>query len=470
MKTACIVLAAGLGTRMNSDLPKVLHRICGTPMIQSVLNSVKALKVERVVVVAGENVGKIKESVQSPGVLFALQPRAMGTGDAVRCALPLIGDFRGDVLVLNGDTPLVMPDTIRKFLNLHRKDRNALSVLSFKASDPSAYGRILRDSSGEIQAIIEDRDATPLQKEIGEVNSGLYALRSDALPLVGRIRLNRSKGEYYLTDIISAALRGKMKTSAYLIGNEEEFMGVNTREELRRASDVMRRRIISRWAKKGVDFLDARSVFIDYDSSIGRDTIIYPNVHIEGRTNIGGKCTVYPNVRILDSEVGKGVVIKDSTLIEDARIGDRASVGPFAHIRPGSEIGREARIGNFVELKKTVVGKGSKASHLSYLGDAKIGSGVNIGAGTITCNYDGEKKHATSIGDGVFVGSDSQLVAPVRVGKGAYVGAGSTITMDVPAGALAISRGRQKNVRGWVRRRSKLKSMKAGEKETDKKD
>ncbi len=470
MKTACIVLAAGLGKRMNSDLPKVLHNICGIPMLQSVLNSVRKLNPERIVVVAGGHIGKIKESIQSPGVLFALQPRARGTGDAVRCALPVIGDFNGDVLVLNGDTPLVRPDTIRKFLRLHRRDGNALSVLSFTAADPSAYGRIVRDSSGGIEAIVEDRDADPRQKEIREVNSGLYAVRRDALALVGRIKLNRAKGEYYLTDIVSAALRRKMRTSAYPIGTEEEFMGVNTKEELRRAAETMRRRIVAGWTKKGVDFLDAGSVFIHHDASIGRDTVIYPNVHIEGRTKIGKKSTVYPNVRIVDSEIGREAVIKDSTLIENSRVGDRASVGPFAHIRPGSEIGRQAKIGDFVELKKTILGTNTKASHLSYLGDAKIGSGVNIGAGTITCNYDGARKHVTRIEDDVFIGSDSQLVAPVRVGKGSYVGAGSTITEDVPAGALAIGRARQKNIRGWVRKRSKGRVIDVNKKGKDKKD
>jgi bifunctional UDP-N-acetylglucosamine pyrophosphorylase/glucosamine-1-phosphate N-acetyltransferase len=455
VKTACVVLAAGLGKRMNSDLPKVLHRICGIPLLQSVLNSVDGVKPDRIVVVAGDHIGKIKENIDSPGVLFAVQPGAKGTGDAVRCALPVIGDFRGDVLILNGDTPLVRPETIKKFLRRHRKDGNELSVLSFKAADPSGYGRIVRDASGEIEAIVEDRDADPVRKRISEVNSGLYAVRRDALALVGEIKLNRSKGEYYLTDLVSQALLKKMKTSAYPVGAEEEFMGVNTREELRRASDILRRRIIAGWTKKGVDFMDAGSVFIHYNVSLGRDTVIYPNVYIEGRTRLGRNSTVYPNVRILDSNIGREVVIKDSTLIENATVGDRASVGPFAHIRPGSQIGREAKVGNFVELKKTVLGAKSKASHLSYLGDAEIGNGVNIGAGTITCNYDGKEKHVTRIGDGVFVGSDSQLVAPVRVGKGAYVGAGSTITQDVPAGALAISRSRQKNIWGWVRKRSK---------------
>lgn len=469
MKTICVVLAAGLGKRMNSDLPKVLHKVCGIPMLQSVLNAVGKLKPERTIVVAGGHIEKIRQSIQAPGVLFALQPKARGTGDAVRCALPVIGDFEGDVLVLNGDTPLIRPDTIKKFLRLHRKDGNALSVLSFTAADPSAYGRIVRDFSGKVRAIVEHRDADQQQKEIREVNSGLYAIRRDALALVDRIRLNRAKGEYYLTDIVSAAFRRKMKISAYPIGDEEEFMGVNTRQELRRAAESMRRRIIEGWTRKGVDFLDARSVFIHHDASIGRDTVIYPNVHIEGRTKIGKESTVYPNVRIVESEIGSGAVIKDSTLIENSRVGERASVGPFAHIRPGSEIGREAKIGNFVELKKTILGTNTKASHLSYLGDARIGSGVNIGAGTITCNYDGKRKHVTRIEDDVFIGSDSQLVAPVRVGKGSYVGAGSTITEDVPAGALAVGRARQKNIRGWVRRRSKSMTVDVNKRRKDKK-
>ena len=455
MKTACVILAGGLGTRMRSDLPKVLHPLCGRPMIEGVVDAARKCGAAKIVVVAGRHLDQIRKAVGRDGVVFALQKEARGTGHALRCARAALRGFDGTVLVLNGDAPLIESGTITALLRLHRKERNGISVLSFEAADPAEYGRVVRDSSGRIAAIIENRDAGPEVKEIREVNSGVYAIDSGSLYLLDRIRRNRAKGEYYLTDIIGEACRTGVKTAAYCIGAEEDLLGVNTREELSRAAMLMRRRLVKKWGEKGVSFLDADSVFLHAGVSIGRDTTIYPNVHLEGSTIIGGGTTIYPNVRIVDSKIGRGVLVKDSTLIEGSRVGDGASVGPFAHVRPGSEVGRGAKIGNFVELKKAVIGSGSKASHLSYLGDATVGSGVNVGAGTITCNYDGERKHATVLGDGVFVGSDTQLVAPVRVGKGAYIGAGSTITKDVPAGALAISRQEQKNVPGWANRRKK---------------
>lgn len=453
MKTACIVLAAGLGKRMGSPLPKVLHRICGTTMIESVLSCVRKLRPEKTIVVAGRHIEAIKETLGDDGLSYVLQKEAKGTGHAVLCAGPALKDFKGTVVVLNGDTPLLDHETMKKFLRMHGRGGSTISVLSFTAEDPTGYGRIVRNASGEVSAIIEEKDADPSQKRICEINSGVYALNKEALSLVGLIRINRTKGEYYLTDIVSEAAKHGIKTSAFCIGAEEEFMGVNTREELRRASLLMKKRIVKKWFNRGVTFLDSDSVFIHAGVSIGKETTIYPNVHLEGHTKIGRETTIFPNVRIVDSEIGAGAVIKDSTVIEDSKVKDGANVGPFAHLRPGSEVGAGARVGNFVELKKAVMGKGSKASHLSYLGDALIGKDVNIGAGTITCNYDGAKKHRTVLGDGVFVGSDTQFIAPVRVGRGAYIGAGSTITTDVPAGALALSRARQKNLRGWADRR-----------------
>ncbi|MDA8238995.1 MAG: bifunctional UDP-N-acetylglucosamine diphosphorylase/glucosamine-1-phosphate N-acetyltransferase GlmU [Nitrospiraceae bacterium] len=458
MSTACVVLAAGLGKRMRSDVPKVLHPVCGITMIECVLSAAKRFRPEKIVVVAGKHIDVIRKSLGNNEVAFALQKEAKGTGHALLCARSELGDFRGTVLVLNGDTPLICHDTIRQLLRLHRKERNGLSVLSFEAANPQDYGRVVRDETGRVTSIVEDRDTDEQQKKMREVNSGVYAIDSRILYLLDRIRRNRAKGEYYLTDIVAEAYRGGVKAAAYCIGAEEDFLGVNTREELSRASMLMRKRLVKKWAGKGVSFLDADSVFIHAGVTIGRDAIIYPNVHLEGNTKIGRGTTVFPHVRIVGSEIGSGVVIKDSTLVEESKIRNGASVGPFAHVRPGCEVGPGAKIGNFVELKKAVIGRKSKASHLSYLGDATIGRGVNIGAGTITCNYDGDKKYSTVLGDGVFVGSDTQLVAPVKVGRGAYIGAGSTITKDVPAGALAISRTAQKNVEGWVKKRkSKVK-------------
>jgi len=461
MKTACVILAGGLGKRMRSSLPKVLHKVMGTAMIGHVVETARRLKPERVVVVAGKHLGKIRDTLGPEGISFALQAEAKGTGHALLCARESLKGFGGTVVVLNGDTPLITAETIRKLMRLHERNDDVISVLSFRAKDPSNYGRVVRNGPAKV-SIVEEKDATADEKRIEEVNSGVYALDRKALALLDQIRKNPLKGEYYLTDIVATAADKGMKTSAYCIGEEEEFMGVNTPEELCRASALMKKDVVRKLVGKGVTLVDPRSVYIHPRVSIGSGTTIYQNVCIEGRSKIGRGATIYPNVRLRDAEVGSNAVIKDSTVVEGSRIGHDATVGPFAHVRPGSVIGAEAKIGNFVELKKTVIGKTSKASHLTYLGDAKIGKGVNIGAGTITCNYDGAKKHVTHIGDDVFVGSDSQFIAPVKVGKGAYIGAGSTITRNVPREALAVSRVAQKNISGWAR---KKKSKTAHKKE-----
>jgi bifunctional UDP-N-acetylglucosamine pyrophosphorylase/glucosamine-1-phosphate N-acetyltransferase len=464
--TAAVVLAAGLGKRMKSSLPKVLHRIHGSPMLQHVLNTLSRLKLQRVVIVTGKFDNQIRESIRySDNISFAHQREALGTGDALMKASPLLRGFRGTVLIVNGDTPLITPGTIQKFQKLHRNKCNAISLLTFHAGDPGAYGRVIRDGKDTVLSIVENSDANETQKKIREVNSGIYAIETSALSLLKEITMNASKREYYLTDIIGIA-RGKgIKVGAYCVGSEDEMMGINTRQELDRARSLLKERIIGNWLSKGVSFMDPSSVYLSSEATIGKDTVIYPNVHIEGPTRIGKECTICPNVRIVNSIIEKAAIIKDSTLIEDSVISERASIGPFAHLRPGSRIGRDAKIGNFVEVKKSVIGRGTKASHLTYLGDAKVGSDVNIGAGTITCNYDGRQKHVTVIGNGAFIGSDSQLVAPVKIGKGAFVGAGATITADVPPGALALSRTQQKNISGWAMRKStSMETRKPGHK------
>jgi len=457
MKIAGVVLAAGMGTRMKSSLPKVLHNIWGAPMLQYVVDALFALKPQKTVVVVGKHSREISRAVTYPStVVFAQQKEAKGTGDALLTAAPALKHFNGTVLVVNGDTPLITEDTLKKFLSLHQKMKNSVSLLSFDADDPGSYGRIIRDEKKGLVSIVENRDATASQRMVKEVNSGVYAFEPDALALLKEIKLNALKDEYYLTDIVGIAKAKGLKAAAFLIGSEDEFTGVNTREELEKAREFMKGRIVKKWADRGVDFIDRNSLSISYQTTIGPETVVYPNVHLEGRTKIGKECTIYPNVRIKDSVIENGAVIKDSTLIEDATINRNASVGPFAHLRPGSIIGERAKIGNFVEIKKSVIGAGAKASHLSYLGDARIGKDVNIGAGTITCNYDGYKKYVTTIEDDVFIGSDTQLIAPVKVGKGAYVGAGSTITCDVPSNALALSRVEQRNIEGWaLRKKSK---------------
>lgn len=463
-KVAAVILAAGLGTRMKSPLPKVLHELNGKPLVRYVTDTVHALGAERtVVVVSPATADGIREALRGLPVQFALQNEPKGTGDALKAAARRLRDFRGTVLVMSGDTPLIMPETLQRLLVVHARNREKLSMLSFTAGGAHAYGRIVR-SGGRVAAIVEDRDADAEQKKITEVNSGVYALDASLLPALKELKLNRAKGEYYLTDLVGIAVKKGYPVGAHPLSTEEELTGVNTPEELYRAGRYLRERVLQRLVEKGVLFIDRASVFIHPSVEVGPGARIYPNVHLEGATVVGSGCVIYPNTRIVDSTLGAGVTVKDSTVIESSLVHDGASVGPFAHLRPGSVIGADAKIGNFVEVKKSVIGPGTKASHLSYLGDAEIGSEVNIGAGTITCNYDGAKKHTTVIGDGVFIGSDTQLVAPVTVGRGAYVGAGSTITKDVPADALALSRVPQQHLDGWalLRRTERVKPKRRG--------
>jgi bifunctional UDP-N-acetylglucosamine pyrophosphorylase/glucosamine-1-phosphate N-acetyltransferase len=469
VKITGVVLAAGLGKRMKSSLPKVLHTLHGTTMIQYVLNTLYDMKPQKIIVVIGKHFKEIKDSIEQSAdsyrdikkVYFAPQKEPKGTGDALLKAETMIRRFKGIILVVNGDTPLLSTGILKRFLALHKRNRDIISFLSFLSQNPETYGRVIRDKKNHVLSIVEEKDATTFQKKIKEVNSGVYAIKSGALHLLKEIKINKIKGEYYLTDLISIARNKGIKVNAYCIGSEDECAGINTQEEFERVKRLIKNKMTKKWADKGVNFIDGASVFISSLVKIGRGTTIYPNVHLEGHTKIGKQCTIFPNVRILDSVIENSAVIKDSTLIEGSIVKKAATVGPFAHIRPGSEIGPMAKIGNFVEVKKSFIGSGTKASHLSYLGDARIGKDVNIGAGTITCNYDGYTKNITTIKDDVFIGSDSQLIAPVIIGKGAYVGAGSTITKNVPQNALALSRMEQSLIKDWVRkRRLKAKSGK----------
>jgi bifunctional UDP-N-acetylglucosamine pyrophosphorylase/glucosamine-1-phosphate N-acetyltransferase len=445
-------------------------------MLHYVLKTVRELNPKKIIVVIGKHGQEVKKSVEADfktrssnsRISFAHQKEAKGTAHALLKALPGIEGFRGTVLVMNGDTPLISLRTLKKVISLHRQKKDIISLLSFQTHEPRSYGRIIRDREGHVLSIVEERDATASQKKINEVNSGVYVMKTEAFPLLKKIKMNRSKGEYYLTDIIHVAQHKGIKTSAYLSGSEEECAGVNTREDLEKVRRFMKKSIIDKWIQRGVLFIDTSSVFLSPEITIGKGTTVYPNVHLEGKTKIGKECTLYPNVRIVNSTIEDGALIKDCTLIEESIVKKRAAIGPFAHVRPGSEIGPDSKIGNFVEVKKSVIGAGTKAGHLTYLGDAKIGKHVNVGAGTITCNYDGYKKHTTVIKDNVFVGSDSQLIAPVEVGEGAYIGAGSTITKNVSAKSLALSRVEQRQIDGWARKRKKGKLTKAKKRRTKK--
>lgn len=452
MKLATVILAAGLGKRMRSNTPKVLHTLFGKPIIQYVADSIKGLGSQDNIVVIGPHTEGIKDALKGYPVRFVIQERPLGTGDALKRASETLKDFDGTVLVLNGDTPLIGASLLRRFLKTHVKMEEDISLISFVAQGDHSYGRVLREGD-KVLSIIEDKDATAKQKRIREVNSGIYAISSKALGLLDEIKINKKKGEYYLTDIVGIAVKRGYKVGAHNLGSETELTGINTRQELNRAFLYLKGRVLERLMDRGVSIIDKESIFIHPDVRIGRDTIIYPNVFIEGRSKIGKECKIYPNTRIVDSIIGDKVTIKDSTVIESSIIKNESVIGPFAHLRPGSVIGSSCKIGNFVEVKKSRIGSGTKASHLSYIGDADVGNNVNIGAGTITCNYDGKKKHKTIIDNNVFIGSDTQLIAPVRIGKGAYIGAGSTITEDVPPESLALSRVRQRNIKGWVKNR-----------------
>jgi bifunctional UDP-N-acetylglucosamine pyrophosphorylase/glucosamine-1-phosphate N-acetyltransferase len=456
MHLSVVILAAGLGKRMKSNTPKVLHEALGKPMLQYVIDAVKPLTPEKIIIVIGNGADDVKKRFRDERVTFVLQKKLLGTGDAVMTAEKHIK--RGTVLVLNGDGPLITTRTLRGFLSKHNRRGNTLSFLSFRNDSLSGYGRVFRDEAGKVTGIVEDKHASPAERlKFKELNGGVYLIDSDALHYLKGIKKNSASGEYYLTDIVGMVSKSSDRLEAYECPSED-ILGINSREDLFNVSRVLRKRILSKWMDKGVTFIDPNASLVHSSVSIGKDTVIYPNTYLEGSTSIGQGCTIFPGSRICDSTLGKQVTIKDNTLIEKSRIYDGASIGPCAHIRPDSVIGRDAKIGNFVEVKKATIGTGSKASHLTYLGDAEVGPGVNIGAGTITCNYDGKNKLKTVIESGVFIGSDTQLVAPVKIGKDAYVAAGATITNDVPSGALAISRAKQNNVENWIKRKREVRS------------
>ncbi len=450
-----IVLAGGKGKRMHSGLVKVLHPLCGVPMGRYPLESVRPLRPERIVILVGHDGERVKEMFNESSLLFAHQPEQLGTGHAVVCAMKPLDGFKGDVLVLSGDVPLITTTTLKALVRLHRREKNTLTFVSTIMETPHGYGRVLRDEEGRVCGVVEEKDLKGHEKALSEVNAGIYVFCSEFLGRnMGRLRRTNRQREYYLTDLIHMAFEEGRKVSALTHRDPLEVMGVNTRAELSEAERVMQQRILEGLMLSGVTIKDPSNTYIDHGVKVGRDTVIQPGACLYGDTVIGRGCTIEEGARIQDSRIGDGTTIKSHTVIEDSRIGREATIGPFARLRPGCRIDRGVRIGNFVEVKNSHIKEGSKANHHSYIGDATIGKGVNIGAGTITCNYDGRKKHRTTIKDGAFIGSDTQLVAPLTVGRNAYIGAGSTITRDVPDGALALSRPEQRIVKGWVKKRN----------------
>jgi len=458
MKPLVIILAAGLGTRMKSGLAKALHPLAGRPLIQHVLNSAGHIEPEKIVLVLGHQADRVREAVKGYDTEIVLQHEQLGTGHAVRQAQEVIAKASGPVLILCADTPLLTARTLQTLVAVHQKNRAAVTLITAFAENPFGYGRVLRSKTG-VKRIVEEKDATASQRKIKEVNAGIYCFDPRfLLASLERLSRNNAQGEYYLPDLIALAVKGKRKVAALPCDDPREVLGVNSRKDLSLAETIWRDRVNTSWMLAGVTLLDAATTFIGDQVQLGRDTTIYGNVRLEGKTKIGESCTVYPGSRIIDSTIGERVTVKDNCVIEESILGENATVGPFAHLRPASVIGSRARIGNFVEIKKSSIGEGSKANHLSYIGDATVGRDVNIGAGVITCNYDGFQKYQTVIEDEVFVGSDAQLVAPVRIGKGSVVAAGATITKDVPGDALAISRVPQTIRVGFPSLRRKLKN------------
>ncbi len=445
-KLATVILAAGQGTRMKSSKAKVLHPLAGKPLLYYPLNAARNVGSQTVVVVVGHQEDQVKKAFSDQKLTFVTQKEQLGTGHAVMCAREALSGFSGDVLLLCGDVPLIRAETLEHLIKEHHRGANSATIITTHLDDPTGYGRVFRDATEDIQKIVEERDASEQEREINEINAGIYCFEAAFLfEALDEISTANDQNEYYLTDTVSIARKQGRNVGSLTVANAFEVMGVNSRIDLARANAEKRKEILETLMLEGITIVDPQATYIDLGVRVGRDTVIYPNTFISGDTEIGEGCVIGAGCQIIDSTIGDSVTVKWSSVIQESVIRNQALIGPFAHLRPGTEVGEEARIGNFVEVKKTRIGKGSKASHLTYLGDATLGSGVNVGAGTITCNYDGFAKYPTVIEDDVFIGSNTALVAPVEVGKGAIIGAGSTITKNVPADSLAVERSKQVN-------------------------
>jgi bifunctional UDP-N-acetylglucosamine pyrophosphorylase/glucosamine-1-phosphate N-acetyltransferase len=449
-----LILAAGKGTRMKSRNAKVLHRVGGAALVEHVAWAAARVSTS-VMAVVGHQADRVREILPDVGCVD--QPEQLGTGHAVMCAREAFAGFTGDLLVLPGDVPLIRSETLETLLQFHRAGGFRASILTADVADPAGYGRIVRaggNSGNEVARIVEDRDAGPDILRIPEINSSIYVFQPQSLfDALSEVRQENSQSEYYLTDVIGILVGAGHKVGACRAANSAEILGINTRRELASIDSIMRRRKCDALMAEGVTIMDPASTFIDSDVQIGADSVIYPFVQIERGTVIGSDVTIHSFTRISNSRIGAQSEVLESCIVSNSSIGEDVRIGPFAHLRMGAALSDTVRVGNFVEVKKSTLGEGVKAMHLAYLGDANIGKNVNIGAGAITCNYDGVNKNTTTIEDDVFIGSDSQLIAPVRIGKGAYVAAGSSITDDVPPGSLAIARGRQVIKENWAKDR-----------------
>ncbi len=452
-KVKAVILAAGEGSRMKSKKPKVLHEILGKTMVDYVIRTARESGAEEICVVIGHKAEQVQAGIAERNVHFALQAEQKGTGHAVMMAGDFI-DEDADMLILYGDTPLITGATLKRLIDTHRAERYDVTVVSVLTQDPTGYGRIMRNDAGHFRRIVEHKDATETERMINEINTGIYIFKGKALKeSLAKLDNNNVQGEYYLTDCMELIRKAGGTAEAVTARDADEFFGVNSRIQLAQAAQLMKERINRRHMENGVTIEDAANTYIGSDVVIGGDTVILPGCVIEGNTTIGEGCEIGPFSRLTDMKLGDGVKFQSSTALE-SEIGNDATVGPYAYIRPNCKIGNRVKVGDFVEVKNSNIGDGTKIPHLSYVGDTDAGERINFGCGSIMVNYDGKKKHRTVIEDGVFVGCNVNLVAPVRVEKGAYIAAGSTITKDVPAEVLAVARAKQTIIEGWVKKRN----------------
>jgi bifunctional UDP-N-acetylglucosamine pyrophosphorylase / glucosamine-1-phosphate N-acetyltransferase len=456
---AIVIMAAGKGTRLKSRRAKVLHAIGGQPLLAHVIQAARlVIPAEHIYVIIGHQAESVRGAVEPLGVKFVEQKEQRGTGHAIMCARPDVQSYQ-NILVLSGDVPLIRPETIARVRDFHLARKVAMTILTAEPSDPFGYGRMVRAGGDRVKAIVEQKALTASQQKIREINSGIYAFATRPLfAHIDRLRADNVHREFYLTDMAGLLVKARASVLALKAADAAEVLGANTLAELASLDAALRARKCSELMAAGVTIYRPETCVIDSTVEIGADTVLEPFVQLLGNSRIGSDCRIRSFSVISDSEIADRVLVRPGCIIDQSRIETGALLGPYSHLRPGSEIGEGAHVGNFVETKKTRLGRGSKANHLTYLGDSEIGEQVNVGAGTITCNYDGARKHVTVIEDGAFIGSDSTLVAPVRIGQAAYVAAGSTITEDVPAGALALGRARQTTKEGWAARKRETRS------------
>ncbi|MDX2481505.1 MAG: bifunctional UDP-N-acetylglucosamine diphosphorylase/glucosamine-1-phosphate N-acetyltransferase GlmU, partial [Desulfuromusa sp.] len=452
---AAVILAAGKGTRMKSALPKVLHPICGHPMLYYPLEAARQAGFKQLKVVVGHRAEQVIEAFPDTDLTWIKQTDQLGTGHALMCAAGSLRGYSGPLLLHCGDVPLLQPGTLQQLQNYHSQQKAVVTVLTAQMPNPQGYGRIIRDGE-QILQIVEEKDASEEQRQVTEINAGTYLFDTAfVLSALKGLNKNNSQGEYYLTDIVAAAVTAGLKTRALCVEDPTEVMGINDRCQLAEAEVLMRWKINADLMFGGVSMTDPTTVYIDDGVEIGTDTILHPNVHLRGKTSIGKNCIVETGVVVVDSEIADGTHLKAGSAIEESQVGPDCKIGPMAHLRPGTVLTGNNKIGNFVEMKKSVLGEKSQASHLSYIGDSEVGRNVNFGCGTITCNYDGVNKHQTTVEDDVFVGSDCQFVAPVTIGRNSLIAAGTTVTKDVPPDSLALARTEQKIIEGWRLRKQK---------------